>query len=79
MSGSSARNSATAVRTLATLSPSALPLVECDRNATTGSSPTTRRRSRAAATAISASCSAVGYCTTPLSAKVSTPAVGVTM
>jgi hypothetical protein len=40
--------------------------------ATRGSSPTIRRRSAAAASAISASCSVVGAITTAQSAKVNT-------
>jgi len=49
-----------------------LPRVLYDRNATTGSSPTMRRRSRADAIAMSASWTDVGSGTTAQSAKVST-------
>src|SRR5207249_4093497 len=71
-SGASRRNSSTARRTRSTRGPSALPLVLYDRNATTGWSPTMRRRSREAASAMSASCSGVGSGTTEQSVKVST-------
>src|SRR6266702_1752283 len=46
----------TACRTRSTRPPAALPRVLYERNATTGSSPTIRRRSRAAAAPASASC-----------------------
>src|SRR5207249_1090930 len=62
----------TACRTRSTRSPVALPRVLYDRNATTGSSPTMRRRSRAAAAPASASWAGVGSGTTAQSVKVST-------
>ena len=52
--------------------PAPLPAVEKDSMATHGSSPTMRRRSAAAAIAMSASCSALGYGTTAQSVNVST-------
>ena len=79
MLGASSRNRAAASRTRATRGPSALPLVLYERKATRGESPTRRGRSRAAASAISASCSGVGSGTTAQSVKVSTASPGSTM
>src|SRR6185369_8367719 len=59
-SGDLSRIRASALRTRSTLGPTPLPRVPNESNATRGSSPTIRRRSRAAARAMSASCSAVG-------------------
>ena len=58
--GASSAKRAAASRTYATRGPSALPLVLYDRNATRGESPISRVRSRAAASAIWASCSGRG-------------------
>src|SRR6185437_8848070 len=61
-----------ASRTRSTDGPVPLPSVLYERSATRGSSPTMRMRSRAAAIAMSANCSAVGRGTTAQSVNVST-------